>query len=78
MPLGPDARLRDAIAENVTVTAQCPQAHDYIVNLPALVALAGPYAHLDRMLATSSWCPDCGALPVRLDIARPATPPASS
>lgn len=74
MPMGPQARIRDAIADNVTITATCPAAHAYRIDLRALTDLAGPYAHLDEVLATRSWCPACGALAAHVTLSWPEPP----
>ena len=54
--------LREALNFGVTVHATCPNEHDYELDLVKLADIATPFARLDEVVMTKSWCPICSML----------------
>jgi hypothetical protein len=56
------------------VQGKCLSGHSYVLDLPTLTALMTPFARLDEVLLTRSWCPTCGELAEEFVFLPPTSP----
>ena len=57
-----NSTLMEVMHDRAEVRATCPNDHEYWLDLEAMAALVTPFARLDEVLLTKSWCPHCGEL----------------
>jgi hypothetical protein len=65
----PSLTLMELMTIRASVHATCPNEHEYKLDLNKLADLVTPFAQLDEVVLTKSWCPHCGELAADFSIA---------
>lgn len=58
----PNLSLMELMHLRAIVHATCSNEHEYTLDLSKMAALVTPFARLDEVVLTKSWCPHCGEL----------------